>query len=72
MGGISHGERNGRARLTDAQAEELRVLRENELVMPGRKRYWTYDRLALRFGITKRAVIQIVQFERRTGIPEQW
>lgn len=66
------GERNGRAKLTDAQVEEMRRLREDEIVVPGKRRHWTNARLAQRFGITKRAVIYILNFERRSGVPDEW
>lgn len=66
------GMSNGRAVLTDAQVEELRTLREEEVILPGKRRVWTYTRLAARFGITARYAIMVCNFERRHGVPNEW
>ncbi len=66
------GEQNGRSRLSDAQVEELRSLREEEIVIPGKRRLWTYARLASRFAISKRYAIMVCNFEYRHGVPDEW
>lgn len=66
------GERNGRARLTDEQVEELRTLREEEIVMPGKPRYWTHARLAQRYGISRRYAVMLCSFQYRSGVPDEW
>src|SRR5262245_448444 len=48
----SRGEDRPAAKLTDARAVELRALRADG---------WSYNRLASRYGITRSAVIQVVQ-----------
>lgn len=65
------GERNGRAKLTNAQVEEMRRLREEEIILPGRARFWTRARLARRFGVTPQAVGLIINYLRRTDIPDE-
>ena len=59
------GEANGRTILGDNEVELLRTLREEELVLPGQRRYWTYDRLAEKFEISKRHVIELVLYRKR-------
>lgn len=66
------GERNGRARLTDDEVDEMRSLREDEIILPGKPRYWTYKRLAQRYGVSRSSVQMICEYMRRTNIPDRW
>lgn len=53
------GEANPNAKLTDAQVDMIRSLREGERT-PGTKRFWTLDMLALKFEVTRRTVCKIL------------
>ena len=58
------GESHPRAKLSDAQVDELRALRED--------RGWTLEALAQQFGITRSAVCRICRYTRRATTPERW
>lgn len=66
------GMHNGRAVLTDAQIDELRSLREDEIILPGKKRVWSYRRLAACFGVSRRYAIMLCNYEYRHGVPDEW
>jgi Mn-dependent DtxR family transcriptional regulator len=51
------GERHPRARLTDAQVEEIRVLHEQRVA--------TYQQIAERFGVSWHSVASICELRRR-------
>ena len=65
------GEANGRAKLTDAEVDELRTLREEEVIIPGKQRKWSHARLAKRFGISKSQAIRICLYRHRHGVPDE-
>jgi hypothetical protein len=57
------GERNGKAVLTDAQAEMIRGLYSSPYDTP--RKYWTRRQLAVTFEISENTVKAIVQGQRR-------
>jgi DNA invertase Pin-like site-specific DNA recombinase len=58
------GESHHRAKLTDAQVDEMRELHEEHSV--------GYRTLAKRFNVSKRTVRDIVQYKTRAQTPEFW
>lgn len=59
------GERNGNAQLSDADVELMRELFESEEHIAKGKRFWTYNRLAEKFEISRRQVANIVGYRQR-------
>lgn len=62
--GLRIGETHPNAKLTDAQVDEMRDLRE----LKG----WTYDQLAERFGVPYITVQKICTYERRASTIARW
>jgi ribosome-binding protein aMBF1 (putative translation factor) len=62
--GLRIGETHPNAKLTDAQVDEMRDLRERD--------GWSYDRLAERFDIPKITVAKICTYERRASTIARW
>lgn len=59
------GEQNGRATLTDGEVTLLRDLAESERHLPPRQRWWTYQRLAETFEVSRAHVEKLVRGKRR-------
>lgn len=64
MSRAQFGETNPNAKLTDAQVDLMRALREGERT-PGVKRFWTLDMLATKFEIDRRSVARILANHQR-------
>jgi len=62
--GLRIGETHPNAKLTDAQVDEMRDLRERD--------GWTYDQLAERFGVPYITVQKICTYERRASTIARW
>jgi DNA invertase Pin-like site-specific DNA recombinase len=62
--GNRFGEEHHRARLSDAQVEEIRELYEDG--------FSSYRSLAKRFGVTKATIRDIVTFRRRAHYAVRW
>lgn len=62
--GLRIGETHPNAKLTDAQVDEMRDLRE----LKG----WTYDQLAAHFGVPYITVQKICTYERRASTIARW
>lgn len=61
------GQYHGRAVLTDEEVEQMRALRESELHMRPVDRYWTLERLAEKFEISRRQVVNITCYIKRVS-----
>lgn len=61
------GENHGRAVLTDDEVERMRELRESELHLRPADRYWTLERLAEKFEISRRQVVNITCYIKRVA-----
>jgi hypothetical protein len=61
------GENHTNAKLTDDEVELLRSLRESELHLTTQKRFWTLRRLAEKFEISRRQVVNIVGYHHRVS-----
>ena len=64
---IARGQDHGRAVLTDDEVDAMRNLRDSELHLPPATRYWTLDRLAEKFEISRRQVVNIVGYIQRAS-----
>lgn len=62
--GRAIGEGHHNAKLTDAQVDSMRDLREG--------RRFTYDRIAKLFGVSKSTVYCICNYRRRAQTPMRW
>lgn len=62
--GLRIGETHHAARLTDAQVDEMRDLREGQ--------HWTYDQLAAHFAVPYITVQKICTYERRASTIARW
>jgi DNA-binding transcriptional regulator YiaG len=62
--GLRIGETHPKAKLTDAQVDEMRDLREEQ--------GWSYDQLATHFGVPKITVAKICTYERRASTIARW
>jgi hypothetical protein len=60
-GTIPRGERNGRAKLTEAQVTEIRALYASEVGGPRFGRTWTHRSLAERFGVDRGTIEGIIR-----------
>ncbi len=61
------GQAHGRAVLTDEEVERIRALRESELGLPPASRFWTTRRLAEKFEVSRRQVVNIVHYRQRVS-----
>lgn len=64
---IARGQDHGRAVLTDDEVDAMRALRDSELHLRPAIRYWTLDRLAEKFEISRRQVVNIVGYIQRAS-----
>ncbi len=64
---IARGQAHGRAVLTDDEVDAMRELRDSELHLRPAVRYWTLDRLAEKFEISRRQVVNIVGYIQRAS-----
>lgn len=62
--GYRVGEDHQRARLTDAEVELIRQLRDGD--------GWTYAALAEKFEVSKSSIFDICQCRRRADLPTRW
>ena len=60
------GPRHPRAKLSAAEVEEMRTLRESD------PKLWTCSRLAARFGIGRAQAYRICEFQQWTGDIVRW
>lgn len=56
-----HGEIHHRAKLTDAEVELIRSLREED------ERFWSYGKLAEKFDVGRTTIADIIQMRKRIG-----
>lgn len=64
---IVRGQDHGRAVLTDEEVDHMRNLWDSEQHISRHKRYWTMDRLAEKFEISRRQVVNIVGYIQRAS-----
>lgn len=62
---MNSGENNPRAKLTDDDVDQIRDLYEADRFTVFAQRYWTLQRLAEKFEISRRQVINIVTYRQR-------
>ena len=63
---MQKGENSTQATLTDAEVDQIRQLYEADRFKPRAERFWTLPRLAEKFETSRRNVIYIVRYQRRT------
>lgn len=62
---MTSGESNPRAKLTDDDVDAMRDLYEADRFKPNAQRYWTLGRLAEKYEVSRRHVINIVTYRQR-------
>ncbi len=62
---MTSGENNPRAKLTDDDVDQMRDLYEADRFKPFAIRFWTLPRLAEKFEVSRRQVINIVTYRQR-------
>lgn len=64
---IARGQSHGRAVLTDAEVDAIRELWDSEEHVQPWNHYWTLERLAEKFEISRRQVVNIVGYIQRAS-----